>query len=283
MGKLLALAARRGDILEVDIDTGTTTVFVSGPNRAPDGLTEDPKTGRVYWTAGSGSIERVDADGGGRTTIVPVGGAGTPGLLTADWVEGKLYWCDREGMRVMSCDPDGENVETLVDRSAVPGADEQSRRCAGLAVDHGRGQVYWTQQDPGGRGRIFRITAAPAPDPAHRADLEILWSGLPEPIGLALDLDDEYVYWTGRGAPPAGNTLSRAPIPAPGVAGRPPEILATGFAEATGPALTADRKHVYIGDLAGGIHEVDVTERTTRPVARTGTPLTGLLIRTHER
>ncbi|MQY26919.1 SMP-30/gluconolactonase/LRE family protein [Nocardia aurantia] len=289
MGKLLALAVSRGEILEVDTDTGTTAVFASGLNRMPDGIVEDPKTGRVYWTdmgadpaAGTGSIERVDADGGGRTTIVPVGGAHTPKQLAGDWVEGKLYWSDREGMRVMSCDLDGENVETLIDRSTGE-EDEELRRCVGVAVDHGRGQLYWTQKGPedGGLGRIFRTTAAPAPDPAHRPDLEMLWSGLPEPIDLELDLDNELVYWTDRGAPPTGNTLNRAPLPAHRAPGRPPEILADGFGEAIGLALTADRKLAYVSDLAGAIHEVDVTARTKRPVLWSGTPLTGLVIRKH--
>ena len=36
----------------------------------------------------------------------------------------KLYWSDREGMRVMRCDLDGSNVETLVQT----GQGDQDRR-----------------------------------------------------------------------------------------------------------------------------------------------------------
>jgi hypothetical protein len=267
MGKLLAAAG--GEILEIDTDTGAVTVLVPGLERVPDGLVEDPKTGRVYWTdSGPGAIERVEADGGGRTSIVPVGGGHTPAQPAADWIEGKLYWTDRDGIRVMCCDLDGENVETLLDGTGA-GADPALRRCAGLAVDHGRGQLYWTQRG----GRILRATATPAADPAGRADLEILWSGLPEPIGTALDLDHELIYWTGR------DTLNRAPLPEFRTPGGPPELLADGVRAATGPAPSADGELAYVGDLDGTIYEVDVTARTKRPLLRAGAPLTGLAIR----
>src|SRR5438309_3968028 len=52
--------------------------------------------------------------GSNRVTIVPPGGTFTPKQLQLEPVGRKLYWCDREGMRVMRCDLDGSNVETLV-------------------------------------------------------------------------------------------------------------------------------------------------------------------------
>ncbi|MFF8726312.1 hypothetical protein ACF073_07440 [Streptomyces sp. NPDC015171] len=46
--------------------------------------------------------------------------------------------------------------------------------------------------------------------PERRTDVELPWSGLPEPIDLHLDGD--WFCWTDRGAPPDGNTLNRAAI-----------------------------------------------------------------------
>ena len=63
---------------------------------------------------------------------------------------GKLYWCDREGMRVMRANLDGSEIETLVDTSkgdARPGTDE-TKVCVGITVDPDRGQIYWTQKGP---------------------------------------------------------------------------------------------------------------------------------------
>jgi hypothetical protein len=48
-----------------------------------------------------GSIERADLDGQNRTMIVPPGGTFTPKQIHLDKKNGKLYWSDREGMRVM--------------------------------------------------------------------------------------------------------------------------------------------------------------------------------------
>jgi hypothetical protein len=73
----------------------------------PDGIVEDAQAGHIYWTnmgvpnLDDGSIERVDLDGGNRRVIVPQGITHTPKQIHLDKDSSKLYWCDREGMRVM--------------------------------------------------------------------------------------------------------------------------------------------------------------------------------------
>ena len=63
----------------------------------PDGAAVDVEAGHIYWTnMGSlghndGSIERVDLDGGNRTTIVPEGATHTPKQLQFDKRNRKLY------------------------------------------------------------------------------------------------------------------------------------------------------------------------------------------------
>src|SRR6201987_1281816 len=88
--------------------------------RLPDGIAVDVAAGHIYWTnmgvphLNDGSIERADLDGGNRRTIVPQGGTFTPKQMHLEKDAGKLYWCDREGMRVMRANLDGSQVETLV-------------------------------------------------------------------------------------------------------------------------------------------------------------------------
>ena len=59
----------------------------------PDGVAVDVEAGHIYWTnmgkppVNDGSIERVDLDGGNRTTIVPSGGTYTPKQLHLDTVD----------------------------------------------------------------------------------------------------------------------------------------------------------------------------------------------------
>ncbi|MBV9729236.1 MAG: hypothetical protein JO309_07515, partial [Pseudonocardiales bacterium] len=112
-------ASGGGRVFSVNPDGSDKKVIVTGC-RVPDGVAVDVAAGHLYWTnmgippVNDGSIERVELDGSNRTTIVPPGGTYTPKQLHFEAVNLKLYWGDREGMRIMRCDLDGSNVETLV-------------------------------------------------------------------------------------------------------------------------------------------------------------------------
>ena len=156
----------------------------------------------------NGSIFRSDLDGRNITTIVPPGGTFTPKQLQIEKSTGKLYWCDREGMRVMRANLDGSKVETLVDTSQGdprPGPDP-TKWCVGIAVDVDGGKIYWTQKggDNAGEGRIFRanIEIPTGQTPTNRQDIELIYDGLPEPIDLDIDPATRTLYWTDRGDPP---------------------------------------------------------------------------------
>src|SRR5712664_1876753 len=163
--RLIFLEASQGRIFSVNPDGSDKKVLVS-ECRIPDGVAIDVEAGHLYWTnmgvpnRNDGSIERVDLDGRNRKTIVPEGGTFTPKQLHLEKETGKLYWCDREGMRVMRSNLDGSKIETLVDTSrgnARPGADAR-KWCVGIALDVEGGKLYWTQKgaEKAGQGRIFR-------------------------------------------------------------------------------------------------------------------------------
>src|ERR1700723_1515822 len=86
----------------------------------PDGIVVDAEAGHIYWTnmgipnLDDGSIERADLDGKNPKVIFPVGKTHTPKQIILEKKSGKLYWCDREGMRVMRCNLDGSSIETIV-------------------------------------------------------------------------------------------------------------------------------------------------------------------------
>lgn len=54
--------------------------------------------------------------------------------------KGKLYWGDREGMRVMRANLDGSEIETLIERGRTD-ADrrDETNWCVGISVDSERG------------------------------------------------------------------------------------------------------------------------------------------------
>ena len=207
-----------------------------------------------------GSIERADLDGRNRKTIVPQGGTFTPKQLQLDKHSGKLYWCDREGMRVMRANLDGSAIETLVEtgRGDVDRRD-QTRWCVGIAVDAGRGQIYWTQKGPdnAGLGRIFRANIE-TPGRAECVAIartskccstacpsRSIWSSISR---IAL------LYWTDRGDPPRGNTVNRAPMDADAKARPAPEILFTHLMEGIGIALDLKGGRMFLTDLAGSVY-----------------------------
>ena len=257
-------ASGGGRVFSVNPDGSDKKVMVTGC-RLPDGVAVDAEAGHVYWTnmglppENDGSIERVDLDGGDRVTIVPSGVTFTPKQLRLEATDRKLYWGDREGMRVMRCDLDGSNVETLVQTGRTDDdRRDQTRWCVGIAVDTGRGQVYWTQKGPdnAGLGRILRanIELPAGQSASNRTDIEVLFDGLPEPIDLELDLKNRLLYWTDRGDPPHGNTVNRAPMDADSKTRPAPEILVRHLMEGIGIALDFEGGRMFLTDLAGSVY-----------------------------
>jgi len=153
-GQLFVLDSSGGRIVSLNADGSYPTVIVTECRR-PDGIAIDSEAGHIYWTnvgvpiLNAGSIERADFDGGNRKTIFRNGGTFTPRKLRLDEKGGKLYWADREGMRVMRSNLDGSEIETLV--RGVQGYDDRravSGPCTGIAVDATRGHLFWTQKGP---------------------------------------------------------------------------------------------------------------------------------------
>ena len=286
-GRLFFLEASRGEIHSANADGTDRKVIVTGC-RIPDGIVVDVGAGHIYWTnmgvpnKNDGSIECVDLDGQNRKTIVPEGGTFTPKQLHLEKKAGKLYWCDREGMRVMRCNLDGSKIETLVDTSkgaARPGTDE-TKVCVGIAVDPDRGQIYWTQKGPQNaeKGQLFRakIDIPKGETAANRTDIELLFDGLPEPIDLELDLKNRLLYWTDRGDPPRGNTVNRASVDADFNKRATPDILLTHLEEGIGIALDFKGNRMFITDLAGSIYSARLDGSEKKPVLVAQGNLTGI-------
>jgi len=268
-----AAKSTSGRLFFLDLGAGrilSAKTIVSEGRKLPDGIVVDAEAGYIYWTnmgslkGNDGSIDRADVDGSNITSIVPIGGTFTPKQLQLDKKNGKLYWCDREGMGVMRCNLDGSKIETLVDTSRGdprPGPDP-TKWCVGIALDVEGGKLYWTQKgsDNAGQGRIFRanLEIAKGQTPANRKDIELLYENLPEPIDLDLDIANRTMYWTDRGDPPRGNTVNRAPMDvAPGKS-VVPEIVVHDLMEGIGLFLDLKSGRMFFADFGGSVYSANL-------------------------
>jgi hypothetical protein len=286
-GRLFFLDLGGGRVMSVNPDGSDLKTIVSEGRKLPDGLAVDAVAGHIYWTnmgnpsANDGSIVRSDLDGGNITAIVPVGGTFTPKQLQLDSRNGKLYWSDREGMRVMRSNVDGSNIETLVE-TGHGDADRRDARnwCVGIAVDNEGGKFYWTQKggDNAGEGRIFRanLKMPTGHTPANRQDIELLYDGLPEPIDLDLDPANRMMYWTDRGDPPRGNTVNRAPMDASPKDRKEPEILFTHLMEGIGLSLDLKGGRMFIADFGGSVYTASLNGSNKRMLLVAQGNLTGI-------
>ena len=259
--RLFVLELNAGRIHSMNTDGSDRQTIVTNCH-LPDGIVVDVEAGHIYWTnmgvpsLNDGSVERADLDGKNRKIIVPRGKTHTPKQIILDNKGGKLYWCDREGMRVMRCNLDGSRLETLIE-SGRGDADrqDQTKWCVGLTIDPKFGRIYWTQKGPdnAGLGRIFRanVEIPPGQTAQTRSDIEIFFDGLPEPIDIELDHTKRVLYWTDRGDPPRGNTVNRASIDNKPVE---PEIVVTHLMEGIGIALDIPNDRMFVTDFAGSIY-----------------------------
>jgi len=146
----------QGRVVRYALENKALDALVSNIINIPDGVQVDTRQGKgqIYWTCmgfplgqGGGLLMRAEADGSGAEVIVKPGVTHTPKQLAIDIKNERLYWSDREGMRVMRSSLDGTNVETLA-QTGITEEDRQdeSRHCVGIGIDIDRGLLYWTQK-----------------------------------------------------------------------------------------------------------------------------------------
>jgi DNA-binding beta-propeller fold protein YncE len=261
-GRLLVLDGYNGKILIFDTEGNPMGTLVDNCGGTPDGICVDPVGRHVYWTnmgahwdQKDGYIERVNYDGSGRQLIIQKGETTTAKQMQLDLKNRLIYWCDREGMRIMRANLDGSGITTLIISGEGPEDQlDEKRHCVGIAIDPEHGYIYWTQKGApnSSTGRIFRagIDLPKGQNPAKRKDIELLLKDLPEPIDLEIRHSTHELYWTDRGDPPKGNTLNRAAMNK-----WQTEILAGGFAEAIGLSIDRENDRIFVTDLGGGIYK----------------------------
>lgn len=271
-------AFRAGRVLVGSQDSRPLKPLVTG-QYTPDGIDISLSAGKLFWTSmgvpskKDGAVYRCNLDGSNVEEIVSRGLVHTPKQLTVDKANSKLYFGDREGLRVMRCDFDGSGLEVLVQSGNWQNKEEtadQTRWCVGVAPSPSTGKFYWTQKGPskGSKGRIYRanMDLGPGETAENRTDAELLFQNLPEPIDLDIDETENVLYWTDRGELPLGNSINRARLdaakPVEGNAtswpGKDYDLIARDLHEAIGVKVDTKNRHIYATDLGGAVYRLDM-------------------------
>ncbi|GJN66055.1 hypothetical protein PLICBS_000071 [Purpureocillium lilacinum] len=285
-GKTFEEIISQGQVLNVDMGNGAIIPILTDATHLtlPDGVAYCKSSQRLFVTnmgvppKNDGSVISMRVDGTDPRVILQKGQVHTPKQLAVDAVNNKLYVADREGMRILRCNLDGSDLETLVRTGDKTDARDQTTWCVGIAVSPKAGVFYWTQKGPskGGLGRIF--CALMESGEARPREPQCLLDGLPEPIDLDIDESTNTLYWTDRGELPYGNTFNRAQLDARGFAlareqadqttGLKHEIVAQNLDEAIGLAFDEDDGRWYISDMGGTIWSFDRSGQDKKVVCR---------------
>jgi DNA-binding beta-propeller fold protein YncE len=195
---LIYLDIATNSISKIGVRGGANSIVAASVGQTPDGIQIDQKNGKMYWTImgspkeNDGRICSANTDGTEQVNLIKPGSTHTPKQLQLR--DDALYWCDREGGRIMSCKTDGSGLVTIYD--SAPGEPrplgDATKWCVGITVDTKRDLLYWTQKGPskGGQGRMFRMKLG-----EEKADkIQTILDQLPEPIDLELDPTGETLY-----------------------------------------------------------------------------------------
>lgn len=289
--QLIFLECQNHEIRVISPGSKDSQLLLNTGKKYPDGICLDSRAGHIYWTnmgedasgadffSNDGTIEQCNLDGTHSNTIVAAGHVVTPKQIVND-ESGWLYFCDREGMRVMRVRYDGSDLETLVKRGNWPDdMEDKDRHCVGITLDKSRNNIIWTQKGfpKAGHGRIFRapVDIVPGENPAGRSDIELLAGGLPEPIDLYYSEMSGKLFWTDRGQPPSGNTLNVADVTDEGLANH--RIICVGLEDGIGLAVDEKNDACYVTDVGGFLRKVELSTGKSEILYKSGM-LTGIEI-----
>lgn len=264
-----------GRLFQVSTDGRAASTLLSKAG-LPDGIEYCKADNRLYVTDmgtfgnNDGRVFSCNLDGTDLKEIVPRGSVHTPKQTVIDEANGKLYFCDREGLRVMCCNLDGTDLQTLVqtgDWLQSEDTTDQTKWCVGITLAPKIGKLLWTQKGSpkSGKGRIFSVDIAmPTGQTAvTRTDVRCVLDKLPEPIDLEFDEASSTLYWTDRGEVPYGNSLNKAQLDSNGAACpvvgglfAKHENVAQNFDEAIGLRLDKANSIIYVADLGGTLWKI---------------------------
>ena len=272
----------QGQVQRLDLDGRNFQANLIRNLKSPQGIAVDVLAGKVYWTE-EDKIRRANLDGRNIQNVAI--GVGTPAMLAVstetftvlipESQRPPIYW-QTQGGALQNLT--GASVDALA---------QAAQNATDLAVDIGRGRVYWTEQTSAQAGRIRRanlngtnvqlvreLTSVPrgiAVD-ASRGKLYIINSqgrvqrlnldgtnfeanlvgNLRSPNGIAVDAGRGKVYWTED----LGNKTGR--IRRANLNGTNVQLIRKVTGVPRDIAIDASRGKLYVTHSWGKIHRLDL-------------------------
>lgn len=164
-----------------NLDGSNPETILSG--KSYKGIALDLIDEKIYWAEPIlNRIERSNLDG----TVVEslVFNLDNPQWVAVDPVNGKIYWTDSNNIssnpfvriaRIQRANLDGSEPEMLINTGLVTEPNDSFFQ--GIAVDPSLGKIFWADST---QGKILKADL-------DGANIEEILSGLPNPIGVALD------------------------------------------------------------------------------------------------
>ena len=180
----------------------------------------DPAGGKMYGI-GDNKIRRADLDGSNIEDLVSISFA--PWGIAIDGVGKKMYWTDRDRLRIERADLDGSSAEVLVAGLRDP---------KGIAIDRVGKKIYWIDGK-----RIQRADLDGSNVEVLVEGLEISVKGLYEPDGIAIDGIRGKIYWID------GKRIQRADLDGSNAE----VVVASSARRVTGIAIDGVKGKIYWG------------------------------------
>ncbi|XP_015909717.1 low-density lipoprotein receptor-related protein 2 isoform X1 [Parasteatoda tepidariorum] len=174
----------RREIRSLHLDPKVTSVpFPTKTNLSNVvGLDFDYKDKKIFFTQirPDGSISWANMDQMDKVNVILNKGINPEGIAY-DWTRQKIYWTDSGNRSIYAMNMDSSNI-VMITRVERPRA---------LVLDPCQGYMYYTDWGRfGNTGKIYKATMA------GNNKIAIHETNLTQPSGLALDYDEQKLYWT---------------------------------------------------------------------------------------
>jgi hypothetical protein len=223
------------------------TLVPRGATFTPKQIKLDSDRNQIYWADREGMrIMRANRDGSNVETLVQTGRGDDARRDARNWCVGialdptrrQMYWTQKGAGgtgRILRANMEVPRGQTAASRTDIETLFEGLPEPIDLELDPVARLVYWTDRgDPPQGNTVNRAPVDPPRgfDPARRTDRQILFGGLKEGIGIALDRDHGRMFVTDL-----GGTVYRANLDGSGH-----DAILTGQGTLTGIAYVRETR-----------------------------------------